>query len=171
MPWSFLTQRLVMFGPEPEEKPKKVASKKRPKVEKKPFGAEPEEKPRQKSSGSKVIKIEEPFGDEPEEKPRQKSSGSTQGIKIDHDLAGEKPSAPLLEVSWSALHTFQRSNFISTGAEASQPQKKKRAYDNSNREAAAMPKGEDFSYRVAALRPGRLQELKDRDKCQCVMAW
>ena len=119
------------------------------------------------------------FGDEPEEKPRsgvkryvddqveKPASSSGKQCGDEESSEDEKPELPSLSLSFGAMQLFERSKFLSAGAEASKPPTKKRAYDNSKREANAAPKKEDHSYRTMALKPNRLIDLMNKPNCQC----
>ena len=165
-----------LFQDEPEESRKfNVPTSSNPRL----FGAEPEEtsRPHKKAKSSSVasMPVTKPvmlFGDEPEEKQLHQ----TRGPQVqpchendDDDDEGQVQQATL-NLDWSAMKLFTRTNFLEKMKNESKPERKKRTYDNSKRaeQAASSLKHTSISFKDSALKPDRLKLLVAKPQCKCL---
>ena len=136
------------------------------------FGAEPEERPSSKkpraersaSSSARPIVL---FGDEGEERERRPTSQPQHNE--DSDDEGASPQQATLNLDWSAMKLFSHSSFLQKSVALSQPERKKRPYDNTKRseQAENNMKHVVTSFKDSALQPGRLEALCKQQQCKC----
>ncbi|CAK9053798.1 unnamed protein product, partial [Durusdinium trenchii] len=138
------------------------------------FGAEPEERPSSKkpraersaSSSARPIVL---FGDEGEERECRPTSQPQHNE--DSDDEGASPQQATLNLDWSAMKLFSHSSFLQKSVALSQPERKKRPYDNTKRseQAENNMKHVVTSFKDSALQPGRLEALCKQQQCKCAL--